>query len=159
MTRLPPDASAVTTTPVSADFINFIDVSDGHAFKKATISNITAKTTASYSTGTTTTTFSAGQLTGGEFTCYINTQGSPGSISTRTAAQMFSDYTYARVGGSYLLRIVNGQGTGVLTVTAGSNVTLSGTATIATNTWRDFIVTFTSDSALTMQGISTGTFS
>lgn len=114
---------------------------------------------ATFNTNTTTTTFVAGQLTGGAFTCYVNSQATPGSIATRTAAQMFTDNPGARVGGSYLLRIVNGQGTGILTVTAGSNVTLTGTNTIATNTWRDFVVTYTTATALVMQNIATGTYS
>lgn len=114
---------------------------------------------AKFTTGTTTTTFTAGQLTGGTFVNYTNTGATPGSIQTRTAAQMFTDDPYARVGGAYLLRITNGQGTGTLTVTAGSNVTLTGTATIAVNTWRDFVVTYNSATTLTMQNIATGTFS
>jgi hypothetical protein len=78
----------------------------------------------SYVTNTTTTTFAAGQLTGSRFVIYNNTQGTPGSIATRTATLMFADQPNARVGGTYLLRIKNGQGTGTLTVTAGTGVTL-----------------------------------
>lgn len=115
--------------------------------------------TATFVTNTTTTTFLAGQLTGGAFTCYVNSQGTPGSIATRSATQMFTDNPGARVGGSYLLRIVNGQGTGILTVTAGSSVTLTGTATIAINSWRDFVVTYNTATTLTMQNIATGTYS
>ena len=114
---------------------------------------------AKFTTGTTTTTFTAGQLTGAPFTNYTNTQGTPGSIATRTATQMFADDPNARVGYSYLLRITNGQGTGTLTVTAGSGVTLTGTATVALNTWRDFVVTYTSATALVIQNIGLGTFS
>lgn len=114
---------------------------------------------AKFTTGTTTTTFTAGELTGAAFVSYMNTQATPGSLATRTATQMFADSGYARVGGTYLLRIVNGQGTGTLTVTAGMGVTLTGTATIAANTWRDFVVTYTSAIALVMQNIAVGTFS
>lgn len=114
---------------------------------------------AKFVTGTTTTTFIAGQLTGGEFVNYTNTGATPGSIATRTATLMFADDPYARVGNSYVVQITNGQGTGTLTVTAGSGVTLTGTATVAVNTTRLFIVTYTSQTALTMQNIGTGTFS
>lgn len=112
---------------------------------------------AKYTTGTTTTTFAAGQLTGAYFVVYNNTQGTPGSIITRTAAEMFIDDPFARVGGTYHLRVINNQGTGVLTITAGSNVTLTGTMTIATNTYRDFIVTYTSATALVIQQCGIGT--
>lgn len=114
---------------------------------------------AKFTTGTTTTTFAAGQLTGAPFVNYTNTQGTPGSIATRTATEMFGDDPTARVGTSYLLRVTNGQGTGTLTITAGSGVTLTGTATVAINSWREFIVTYTSATALVIQNVGTGTFS
>lgn len=114
---------------------------------------------AKYTTGTTATTFAAGQLTGAGNVNYANTQATPGSIATRTATQMFTDDPYARVGASYVLRIINAQGTGTLTVTAGSGVTLTGTATVAINTWREFIVTYTTATALVIQNNATGTFS
>lgn len=123
------------------------------------ISSMVVQPGASFSSNTTTTTFTAGQLTGAAFVDYANTGATPGSIATRTAAQMFTDYAYARVGGSYLLRITNAQAVGTLTVTAGTNVTLTGTATILPSTWRDFVVTFNSATTLTMQNIATGTFS
>lgn len=112
---------------------------------------------AKYTTNTTTTTFAAGQCSGAAFVVYNNTQGTPGSIAFRTAAQMFADDPYARVGGSYILRIKNGQGTGTLTVTGGATgITLTGTATIGINTFRDFVVTYTSASALVIQSVGTG---
>lgn len=114
---------------------------------------------ASFVSGTTTTTFTAGQLTGSANVVYANTGATPGSIATRTATQMFTDNPYARVGGTYLLTIVNAQGTGTLTVTAGSSVTLTGTATIAANTSRTFVVTYNSATTLTIQNAYTATFS
>lgn len=118
---------------------------------------VLAQPGAKFTTGTTTTTFAAGQLTGAAFVVYNNTQGTPGSIATRTAAQMFTDNPYARVGGTYHLRIINNQGTGTLTVTLGTNVTLTGTMTIAANTFRDFVVTYTSATALVIQQVGIGT--
>ena len=109
-----------------------------------------------FGTGTTTTTFTAGQLTGASEVVYMNTGGTPGSIATRTAVQMFAEHP-ARIGSNYLLRISNAQATGTLTVTAGVGVTITGTATIAINTFRDFIVTFTSATAVTLQQIGIGT--
>lgn len=117
------------------------------------------KPDAKFTTGTTTTTFAAGQLTGAGFVNYTNTQGTPGSIQTRSATQMFTDDPYARVGSSYILRVTNGQGTGTLTITAGSNVTLTGTMTVAVNTMRDFVVTYNTATTLTIQNIGTGVFS
>lgn len=114
---------------------------------------------AKFTTGTTATTFAAGQLSGGDNVVYTNTQGTPGSLVTRTATQMFADDPFARVGQAYRLRVVNGQGTGTLTITAGSGVTLTGTATVAADTARDFVVTYTSATALVIQNIGEATFS
>jgi len=116
-----------------------------------------APVVAKFTTGTTTGTFTAGQLTGASYVVYNNTQTNPGTINTRTATLMFQDDPTARVGGTYILRIKNGQATGILTVAVGSGVTSTGTLTIAVNTWRDFLVTYTSATALTLQSIGTGT--
>lgn len=118
---------------------------------------------AKYTTGTTTGTFLAGQITGAgvDYVVYANTNTAPGTINTRTAAQMVADLGNATLNQTYILRIVNAQGTGTLTVGAGTNVTLSGTMTLAANTTRDFIVTVTSVAtpAITIQSIGTAVFS
>lgn len=116
---------------------------------------------AQFVTGTTATTFAAGELTGAAFTVYTNTQGTPGSLATRTATQMIADLGNAYIGQTWMLRIVNGQGTGTLTLTGGTGVTLTGLGTMAANTWRDFVCTITSiaSPAITLQDVGVGTFS
>lgn len=104
-------------------------------------------------------TAAAGELTGAQSVFMNNSGATPGTYTTRTAAQMIADGSY-QVGDSYDLRIINGQGTGVLTLAAGdANVTLTGTMTMAINTWRDFVVTITGAGTLTIQSAGTGTFS
>ena len=153
-------ANTPVTTAAVGDKIAFYDVS-AKSPEVQTIGSVISTVTpaAKFTTGTTTTTFAAGQLTGANYVVYTNTQGTPGSIATRTATEMFGDDAAAVVGRVYMLRIVNGQGTGTLTVTAGSGVTLTGTATVAANTWRDFVVTYTSATALVIQNVGVGTFS
>jgi hypothetical protein len=114
---------------------------------------------AKFGTGTTTTTFTAGQMTGAAWVSYASTAGTPGSIAFRTAALMFADDPYARVGGAYRLRISNtASGSATLTLTGGaSGITLTGTATIADATYRDYLVTYTSATALVIQNIGSGT--
>lgn len=68
-----------------------------------------------------------------------NTGGTPGTYTTRTAAQMIAD-SNLHAGDSYLLLLNNLQGTGTLTLAAGSNVTVGGTATVLVNTGRLFTV-------------------
>lgn len=115
---------------------------------------------AQFVTNTTTTTFAAGQLTGANFVNYTNTNATPGSIATRTAAEMIADTPNAYIGQTWVLRITN-TGGNTLTVTAGSNVTLTGTMTVATVTTRDFICTITSiaSPAITIQNIGAALFS
>lgn len=110
---------------------------------------------AQYSTGALqTATFAAGNLTGAAFTCYTNTGTTPGTLTTRTAAQMFADFSGAVVGMSYMLRISNAVASNTLTLAGGTGVTLSGTTTVGPNLARDYVVTFTSATAVTIQGVS-----
>jgi hypothetical protein len=99
-------------------------------------------------------TFAAADLTGADFVTYNNTGTTPGTLTTRTATQMFGDTPNAQVGQSYMLAIRNSSsGANTLTVGAGTGVTLTGTMTIAQNVTRLFVVTFTSATAVTIQSM------
>ncbi|CAB4122737.1 hypothetical protein UFOVP28_37 [uncultured Caudovirales phage] len=77
-----------------------------------------------------------------------------------TVAQLLAQLGGEPAGFSYKLRIVNsGAGAFSWTVLSASGWTLSGTMSIAQNTWRDFYVNFTSTSAATLTSIGTGTYS
>lgn len=100
------------------------------------------------------TTFAAGQLTGAKYTAFDNTGTTPGTMTTRTATQMFADLPGAVVGQSYVLAIRNSSGSAnTLTLAAGTGVTLTGTMTVAQTVTRTFIVTFTSATAVTIQSM------
>lgn len=101
-------------------------------------------------------TLTAGLLTGAGEVYLQTTANGANSLTTRTATQMFGDTPGASVGGSYRLRIVN-RGNNTVTLTAGSGVSTSGTMTIATNTWRDFVVTFNTATTMTIQDVGAGT--
>jgi hypothetical protein len=93
-------------------------------------------------------TASAGWLSGAGFVVFNNSGGTPGNLTTRTGAQMVSD-TGLGIGQQYLCLIVNGQATGTMTLVAGDgNVTISGTATIAPNTARLYLVQITGGSTI-----------
>jgi hypothetical protein len=63
-------------------------------------------------------------------------------------------------GSSYRLRVINSSsGAFAWTVTTNTGWTLAGTMTIAQNTWREFIITFASATAATLQSVGTGTHS
>jgi len=56
---------------------------------------------------------------------------------------------------SYRVRVIN-TNAGTLTLTAGTGVTITGLATIATNTWREYVVTPGGNNTCTFQSIGTG---
>jgi hypothetical protein len=57
---------------------------------------------------------------------------------------------------SFYIRIIN-TNAGTLTLTAGTGNTINGPATMATNTWRDYLVTVTGAAAVTYQSVGVGT--
>lgn len=96
----------------------------------------------------------AGDLTGALTVTAEYSAVGAAALTTRTAAQMFAD-AGAVVGQSYELAIMNTSG-GTTTLTAGNGVTITGTATIAANAVRWFVVTFNSATALTIQNSGAG---
>lgn len=97
------------------------------------------------------TTASAGQLSGAAVVLMFNTGATPGTYTTRTAAQMIAD-SNLQVGQTYLLILGNNQGTGTLTLAGGTGVTVSGTATCAGNVGRLFSVTVNTATTMTFVG-------
>ncbi len=101
----------------------------------------------------------AGAITGSGNVVLITTNATPGAQLVRTAAQMLADMPGGYVGQSWRFRIANsGAGTLTLTADAGATVTLAGTMTVATNTYRDFIGTFTSATTATITAVGSGTY-
>jgi hypothetical protein len=109
-------------------------------------------------------TFPANAITGAGNVTLVNTTNTPGTITTRTASQMFADLAaqlgiQPPSGFAYALRITH-SGSGTLTLSAGTGVTFgTGTYTVATNTFRDFYVTVTNAGAFTIQTTGVGTWS
>jgi hypothetical protein len=65
------------------------------------------------------------------------------TATTDTAANIIAAMPNAFVGATYKLRIYNGNATQTMTVAGGTGVTISGTATIAGVSYRDFVVSVT----------------
>lgn len=83
-----------------------------------------------------------------------------GTLNSATAAQIVAAIPNAVVGQSYRLRIINSSsGAFAWTLTTAAGVTLTGTMSIAQNTFRDFVVTLVSLTAVTVQQVGTGTTS
>lgn len=102
------------------------------------------------------TTAAAGDLTGALIVRAEYSAVGAANLTTRTAAQMIADAGNVQTNDSYALRIINTSG-GTTTLVAGSGVTITGTATMATNTWREYNVTFTGASTMTFQNVGAGT--
>jgi len=86
--------------------------------------------------------------------CTVGTAGGA-NITLPTVAAVGVQIAEA-VGSSWVLRIKNSAGAGTWTVVTNTGWTLNGTMTIATGTYRDFIVTFTSLTTATLQNIGGG---
>lgn len=93
----------------------------------------------------------AGQLSGGTLMVMNNSGGTPGTYTTRTAALMIAD-SGLQLGQIWWVLLVNGQGTGTLTLAGGSGVTAGGTLTVAANTARLFVFQMNSATTLTAVG-------
>lgn len=110
-------------------------------------------TTASLTAGT----LAAALITGALLTVLQNTGATPGTQTTRTATQMLADFQQLRIGQSWVVRVQN-TGAGTFTLAADASMTLTGTATIAQNAWRDFLFTITGTGTTgTIQNIGGGT--
>jgi len=114
-----------------------------------------------YSAATNTTAFTAttAQMVGAAETVLslTGTLASGQAITTPTAAQIIAALPNATVGSTYALVIVNNSaGAFAWTLTGGTNVTITGTATIAQNVSRRYLVTVATASTVTMQNLYSG---
>lgn len=78
------------------------------------------------------------------------------ALTTRTAAQIFAGIANGYASFAYTLRVLN-TNAGTLALTGGTGVTITGTAIVATNTFRDYLVTLVSATAVTLQSVGAGT--
>ena len=105
-------------------------------------------------------TLAAGNASGGQIVYLTSTNAAPGAQAMRTPAQILADGNNVVIGVSWTLRIINtGAGTLTLATDSGAGFTMTGTMTVLTNTFRDFIVTVTAATTGTVQSVGTGTMS
>lgn len=108
-------------------------------------------------------TLTAASVTSGTDTVDIQMTGTLGAgaaLTLPTVANMVGSMYAPSIGSSFRLRITNASsGAFSWTTTTNTGWTLTGTMTIAQNTWREFVVTLTSLTAATLQSVATGTYS
>jgi hypothetical protein len=106
-------------------------------------------------------TLTAGLMTGGRSVFLNTTANGANALTTRTATQLVTDLTnligfVPPVGYSWDFEIQN-TGNNTVTLTAGSGVTINGTATVVTNTNRSFVCTVTGPGTITVQNVASRT--
>ena len=140
------------------------------AFTESTAAQLIASLGVYYSTfaaGITTGTIPVNVLTGGT-DIYLNSAATtPGNQTTRTAALLFADLS-AQFGipltdpslanGVQYTVTITQTGSGTFTLVGGTGVTITGTATVAQNTWRKFVVNLLPGAA-TFTSVAVGTYS
>lgn len=112
-----------------------------------------------YTTGAlTAATLTAAQIAGAQFVVLNNSGATPGAQTLPAVSVIAAAIPNAQPGFSYLLRIVNSQASGTLTLTvdSGATWTITGHAAILLSTWVEYIVTLTSLTAGTIQSIGAG---
>lgn len=120
---------------------------------------------ASFKTNTATgdATLAAANISGGSASVDLAMTGAlaaGGALTLPTVANLAATLPGLTIGHSYRLRICNQSSNNFAwTVTTNTGWTVTGTATIAQNTWREFVITFTSLTAATIQNVAIGTFS
>lgn len=114
-------------------------------------------------TATTDATLAAANISGGRASVDLALTGglaAGSALTLPTVANLLATMDGPTVGSTYRLRITNqSSGNFAWTVTTNTGWTLTGTMTIAQNTWREFTVKITSTSAATLQNVAVGTFS
>lgn len=153
------DATTVDYTTYEGTGPYAITVVDANGSEKVSNTSSPAMQVAQYSTmNATTGTLAANKASGAQFTALLSSNATPGSQAMRTPAQILADTTGLAVLGSYILRVINtGAGVFTLATDAGTGFTMSGTMTVAQNTFRDFCVVINSATTGTITEIGTGT--
>lgn len=113
--------------------------------------------TGQYSSNAATTSFTAstGEVSGGQLSVLDlpGMLGAGANVTTPAAAALFAAVGDTR----WVLRVLNNSaGAFAWTLLAGVGVTVTGTATVAQATWREWLATFTSPTALVLQNVGAG---
>lgn len=106
----------------------------------------------------TTQTLTAAMIVGGNTTYHVSTGGATPSLTLPLGTAMDTALPDMRPGQSYVLRVIN-TNSGNTTIVTNTGWTLSsGTLVLATNTWKEFLVTKTGTGTYTGVNVGSGTF-
>jgi hypothetical protein len=88
-----------------------------------------------------------------------STGGTTPTLTLPSASAIIANLPDAVVNSSWYVRFINNN-SGTATIAVGAGITSSGTLTLATNTWRDFVFTVTgvgANAAISIASVGTGT--
>jgi len=145
-------ANTSISCPTGTDVIFYCEVAGAWESSKLVLP--TAKRTGGTLAGPAT--FAGGDLTGAALNVFHNVEETPGTLTTRSATQMFDDNPYARVGLTFVIRILNQASALTMTIAAGSGVTGLTGAAITSGAYNEYLFTHTSRTAATMVYIGSG---
>lgn len=144
-------------TPNAAGALSGLRLQDGDDVKEVyNALNYLNEANVSAADNGTTQTLTAAMVTGSGQVFHTSTGGATPTLTMPTAAAIIAAIPGFQVGQAYVLRIINGN-SGTATVAAGTGITTTGTLTLAAATWRDFVITYTGQGALSMVSVGTGT--
>lgn len=79
------------------------------------------------------------------------------ALTLPTAASVVALLPDAKIGQTWLIRFINNSSAAFTwTITSSASMVVTGTAIVAQNTWREFLVTLTSLTAATLQNVGSG---
>ena len=114
-------------------------------------------------TATASTTLTPANISGGLSSVDLAMTGAlaaAGTATLPTVAALIAAEGAPQVGDSYRLRVINeSSGAFAWTIATAAGWTLTGTMSVAQNTWREFILTLTSATTATLQSVAVGTYS
>lgn len=94
------------------------------------------------------------QVAGAQVVVYDNTGTTPGNLQMPTASNLVAAIPNAQIGMTYILKIRNSSGSAnTATITTNTGITLTGTMTIAQFVQREFVVTLTALTTVTVQSV------
>ena len=151
--RLPADNGYAEIAVIPLTTIASFAAGPNNPFGPEAIYNTNAATAA--------TTLTAANISGAQTEVVLGLTGTlagAAALTLPTVASLLAQVPALTVGVNYILRIININAGYTWTVTAGTGWTVNGTATIASTSFRDFIITITSvtNATATIQNIGSG---
>lgn len=104
----------------------------------------------------TTQTLTAAMMSGAERVFHTSAGGSTPSLTLPAIADFLAANPGLAIGQSMTVRFINNN-SGTATIVTATGWTTSGTLTLATNTWREFVITRTGAATATITSVGTGT--